>query len=102
MAQLSDLPMDKICLFSDLPMATCSHCRGDDLEDLTSDWEENDFEIVGRVFETAFRSVCRVNDEHTVRKGDKVARLRHGDNPMLPVSGVACAACTKELPRARG
>lgn len=97
------LPYDKECLFSGLPMATCSHCTGDDdsLLDLTGNYDYyDDYEII-RTFEAQFNSHCLIDENHLVRKGTRVAQVRRADNPMLPVRGVTCASCTKVLPRAK-
>ena len=95
---LSNLSMDKECLYSGLPMATCSHCRGDD--DLANSDDEEDYEITA-TFDAKFNSVCLINEDHRIRRGDKVAFVQHADNPMIPVRGVVCASCVKILPRAR-
>lgn len=84
-----------ICERTDLPQAWCAHCRGS--EDIAI---EDAYEVTGRPFEARFPGRCTLDDEHTIRRGDLVAYVRHADNPMLPVPGVACASCVKSLPRA--
>lgn len=96
------LSYDKECLFSGLPMATCSHCTGDDdLMGVNADYDYYDDYEVLRTFEAQFHSHCLIDENHRVRRGDRVAMVRRADNPMLPVRGVACASCTKVLPRAK-
>lgn len=63
--------------------------------------DEDEYEIIGRVFEAAFPGHCTIDYEHRVKRGDSVARVQRADNPMLPVTGVACRACTLVLPRAK-
>lgn len=58
------------------------------------------YEIVA-VFDAQFPSRCRVDYDHKIRVGDRVARLQRSDNPMLPVTGVACSKCYKIIPRAQ-
>jgi hypothetical protein len=90
---------DKICLFTDLPMSRCPHCRGDD--DLVYIVDETpDYEVVAR-FETQFKGTCIINHDHAFRRGDIVAKVQLADNPMIPVSGVVCKNCLKTLPRAK-
>lgn len=60
---------------------------------------ETDFEIVA-VFEAQFHGFCAVDRAHVVKRGDRVSKVQHADNPMVPVAGVACKACTWALPRA--
>ena len=63
--------------------------------------DDIEYEIVGRLFESQFPGRCAVDWNHRVRKGDVVAHVQRADNPFLPVTGVACGACTKDLPRAK-
>lgn len=67
-----------------------------EVEDDTDD----DFELIGRWFEAQFSGHCTLDYEHRIRRGDKVSRVQHASNPMLPVTGVACSACVKVLPHA--
>lgn len=63
--------------------------------------DEIEYEIIGRRFESQFSGRCAVDWNHRVKRGDIVAKVQRADNPFLPVAGVACGACTKDLPRAR-
>lgn len=89
------LSADEECEFSLLPKAFCSHCTGDDEAELEQDWE---LIVIGRKFPAQFPGYCVVNDDHRIRLGDKVARVGRSDNPMRPVSGVACEKCVRLLP----
>lgn len=60
---------------------------------------ESDFEVVA-VFDAQFHGFCAVDRGHVVKRGDRVSKVQHADNPMVPVAGVACKACTWALPRA--
>lgn len=60
-----------------------------------------DYEIQ-YIFQTAYRGTCAVNRAHQVKPGDKVAILRRADNPLLPVSGVACERCWRGLEHFKG
>lgn len=91
-----DLPLTE-CEFSGLPQRFCSHCTGDTLEPE----EEEEFEITA-VFDARFSGRCAVDPDHIVRKGDRVGFIQRADNPMLPKTGVACKACVRSLPNARG
>lgn len=44
---------------------------------------------------------CCLNEEHRIRRGDKIGKLQHADNPFIPVSGWACKHCTSIYPKAR-
>lgn len=59
-----------------------------------------EFERIGQPFAGRFNGICAVDSEHRTRRGDMVSRVQRADNPMLPVTGVACKSCTKELPKA--
>lgn len=65
------------------------------------DDDEPKFEVIGRAFDSQFTGRCTIEYDHRIRRGDLVARVQRADNPMLPVPGVACAACVKVLPRGR-
>lgn len=66
----------------------------------TDQVEEVEFEIVGRAFPSQYHGVCTLDPDHRIRRGDKVARVQRSDNPMLPISGVACNMCVRILPHA--
>lgn len=96
-----ELSMDVDCDFSGLPEATCSHCRGDDLGDMDSKILHGDFERSSPIFLSQFGGTCVLDRGHRIKKGDKVCKVQHADNPLVPVSGVACTTCTLDLPRAK-
>jgi hypothetical protein len=62
---------------------------------------EDEYELIGRYFEAQFPGHCTIDYEHLIRRGDKVSRVQHSTNPMLPVAGVCCQACFKVLPKAK-
>lgn len=62
--------------------------------------DEPEFEIIGRTFEAQYHGVCTLDYDHRVRRGDRVARIQRADNPMLPITGVACKNCIAFLPHA--
>ena len=64
------------------------------------DEDEGEYELIGRWFHAQFPGHCAIDWEHLIRKGDKVSRIQHADNPMLPIQGVACKSCVILLPRA--
>lgn len=59
---------------------------------------EEDYEVTA-VFEAQFPGHCAVNWDHRIKPGERVGRLQHSDNPMVPVRGVACKNCIRDLPR---
>jgi hypothetical protein len=87
------------CLISGLPMATCAHCRGDILEEEDEDESPYDDWEITRVFEAIYPGVCTIVRQHKIKRGEKVGRVRHGKNPLVPVSGVACKVCIADYPR---
>lgn len=54
------------------------------------------YEIVA-VFDAQFPGHCNMNWEHKIKPGVRVARLQHANNPALPVPGVACTKCMRDL-----
>lgn len=101
MPVVNDLPMDKECLFSGLPMGTCAHCRGDDLDDLLADdGDPDDYEVTA-IFDSQYHGRCTINSDHRIRPKDRIGYVQHADNPMLPVRGVACQACIRDMRRAK-
>ena len=92
------------CDFSGLPRATCSHCTGDVEEKapVYGNDDDEEFEVIGKVFEAQYSGHCTIEYAHKIRRGDRVARVQRVSNPMLPVAGVACAMCVKILPKANG
>lgn len=59
-----------------------------------------EYEAVGRPFESQFPGHCAVDWDHKVKRGDRVTKIQRADNPLIPVGGVACAKCTKIVPKA--
>ena len=103
----------EVCSHSGMMRYECAHCTGDKLGDESpardryTDLEptvDEDFpyEIVGRAFEASYRGHCNIVYEHKIKVGEKVARVRRADNPMIVVGGVACKICIREIPRAVG
>ena len=82
--------MEERCWLTDLPEHLCSHCKRD-----------QDYEVIGRVWKSQFSGDCTVDSRHHIRRGENVARVQYANNPMIPVPGVACSVCLRELPRAR-
>lgn len=94
------LSFDNECEFSGLPQATCAHCTGDVDEDFDIT-PEDEFEIVA-VFEAQWSGHCTIDWDHPkIYRGDKVSKVQRTNNPFIPVTGVACKHCTKELPYAK-
>lgn len=62
---------------------------------------EVEYEVLGRPFPAQFKGSCTLNWDHSYKRGDMVARVQRADNPLLPIPGVACAACVRILPRAQ-
>lgn len=100
------------CDFSGLAKIYCAHCLGHKLGDEPDqpkygnlDFEEADpedvFEVVGRAFESKYKGHCTLNYDHKIKMGSRVARVQRKDNPMIPVTGVACSDCIRILPKAR-
>lgn len=69
----------------------------------TEDYEEphEEYELIGRTFESMYAGRCTIERSHKVKRGDMVSRVQRSENPFVTVSGVACKTCTKSLPRAR-
>lgn len=55
---------------------------------------------VTRVIVSQFSGACVANRSHTIKKGDRVGKVRRSDNPFLVIQGVACKNCTRNLPAA--
>lgn len=95
---INDYQEGKICLYSGLKQIDCEHCQEIDLEEEFP--EVPDYEVLV-VFKSAFASDCLVNPNHRIRRGDRIGFVQLADNPMIPVKGVVCKWCVKDLPRAR-
>ena len=72
-----------------------------DFEDAENNYEytEDFYERISKPFLSTFSGRCAVDNTHIVKKNTWVARVQRADNPMLPVTGVACATCVKMLRR---
>lgn len=64
--------------------------------------EFDQYERIGRLFESGFRSHCLIDYDHPIRKGDKVSKVQRAANPMIPISGVICSSCIHVIPKAKG
>jgi len=104
-----EIPDDQFeeCEQSGLPRVFCAHCKGDKLGDEHlpgvgfADEDANaEYERIGRTFAAQYSGVCTIDYDHRVKRGDIVSKVQRADNPLLPISGVACASCTKVLPHA--
>jgi hypothetical protein len=62
---------------------------------------EDDYEVRGRPFETAYPQRCTIDPDHKIKRGELVAKVQRADNPFLPVGGVACKFCIKGMPRSK-
>lgn len=87
------------CIVTGKDMTVCPHCLDDDYIEDIEDGPE--YETIGRAFKSQFNGTCRVDDRHTVRKGQLVARIQRADNPNILVQGVACKNCTIMLPKGK-
>jgi hypothetical protein len=56
--------------------------------------------VVTAVFPSQYKGYCKINLSHRIKLGQMVGKLAHADNPFLPVSGVACEKCLRDLARA--
>lgn len=90
--------LTEICDFSLLHRYECAHCMTLDDSDITPD---HDYEVVA-YFPSQFSGWCTIEDSHRIRKGDRVSKIRLADNPMVSIPGVACAMCTRDIPKAKG
>lgn len=61
---------------------------------------DDDFEVT-ETFLALYSGSCAIDNRHDVRRGSRVGRIRAIANPLIPIPGVACSSCVKELPRAR-
>lgn len=65
--------------------------------DLEEEFESDaGYEIIA-IFEAQFPGHCAINWDHKIKVRDRVARIQHADNPMLPVRGLACTKCMRDL-----
>lgn len=60
---------------------------------------EGVFEVTGTFIATR-RGECTINNEHRIKSGDRIGRIREIENPLIPVPGYACSKCIKVMPRA--
>ncbi len=65
--------------------------------DLDDEFEsDTDYEIVA-VFDAQYPGHCAIDWDHKIKVRDRVARIQHADNPALPVRGLACTKCMRDL-----
>lgn len=93
-----------ICEFSDLPQESCAHCQGiveeKEVHPIFGNDDPVEFEIIGRTFLSQYSGTCTIDRDHEIKRGTKVARVQRADNPMLPISGVACSQCIRTMSHA--
>lgn len=56
----------------------------------------DDYETLGS-FDAGWSGRCTIDPDHTIKRGDRVAKIQLKANPLLPVTGVACKHCTSHL-----
>jgi len=93
---------EELCEKTDMPKYSCAHCQGIKEEPVAvfGNADVQEFELIGRRFQAVYGGVCTINFDHIVKRQDWVSKVQFSDNPMLPVSGVACAQCVRVLPHA--
>lgn len=72
--------------------------------DFSSEYDDDDddqepYERAGNPFRSPFSGWCVIEPSHKVKRNSLVCKIRRTDNPLVPVSGVACEHCTRILPR---
>lgn len=60
---------------------------------------ESENYVITKVFRSGYSGYCTLDPEHRIKRNDLVGKLGRADNPMLPVTGVACKYCVKHIPR---
>jgi hypothetical protein len=60
-----------------------------------------EYELIGPVFRSSYPGWCTLDSNHRIRRDDRVSRVQRADNPMLPVTGVACSQCVRDLGHAK-
>lgn len=93
---------EELCEKTDMPKYSCAHCQGIKEEPVAVYGNDDtvEFERIGHSFEAQYGGVCTIDMNHIVKRKTRVSKVQRADNPMLPISGVACASCTKILPHA--
>ncbi len=66
--------------------------------DLDEEFDQPDEYEITALFEAQYPGHCAINWDHKIKPRDRVARIQHADNPMLPVRGLACKNCVHDLP----
>lgn len=76
-----------------------SNTRGflDSPFDEDDDGEFSDPYIVVATFRAQFSGVCTVDDSHYYKTRDIVGKVERTDNPFIPVPGVCCNRCVRDL-----
>lgn len=95
---INDYPEHKVCMMTGKRQIECDHCQEIDMEEEFP--EVPDYELTA-VFKAQFPSDCLINPNHRIRRNDKVGFVQLADNPTIPIKGVVCKWCIKDLPRAR-
>lgn len=62
-------------------------------------YSEDDAYVVVQIFRTSYSARCNLEDSHKIKRDDLVGRLQRTDNPLIPVSGIACKHCIKTMKR---
>lgn len=62
-------------------------------------YKEGDYEIVHTMIAKDHGRCC-LDEEHKIKRGDKIGKLQHSNNPFVPIPGWACKKCIEWLPRA--
>ena len=90
------------CELFEIPKEFCAHCNKVQEEPAAVYGNDDllEFEAVGRRFQARYSGSCTINYGHSIRRGDWVTRVQRADNPMIPVSGVACTSCTRSIDHA--
>lgn len=55
--------------------------------------------VVMQMFRTKYAGRCNIDDEHRIKRDDLVGKLQRADNPLIPVTGLACKMCIKHIPK---
>jgi len=61
---------------------------------------EEKYEAIGGLIDAGWSGVCAIDPSHRIKRKDLVTKIQLKDNPILPISGVACKYCTQILKRA--
>jgi len=95
---INDYSEDKFCLMTGKKQINCEHCQEIDMDEEFP--PVPDYEVTS-TFKAVFASDCLINPNHRIRRNDRIGFVQYAENPMVPVKGVVCKWCVKDLPRAR-